>query len=132
MFNSHKGLVESGEVTSDRFCIYFFLLSVTDRSEEINQYLPNVFISPIDIKQVQFDVWANITSFDSSNLDSFGLEKKINADTVMKCLEHMINISSSNLIRISDGLLSKRKEDLSVNWIGTNNDRNPPQKLKIS
>ena len=71
MFNSHKGLVESGEVTSDRFCISFFLPSVMDRSEEINQYLQNVFISPVDF-------------------DSFGLEKKTIADTVMKCLEHIL------------------------------------------
>ena len=35
-FNRHKLLVESREVESDKRSIYFFLPSITDRSEEIN------------------------------------------------------------------------------------------------
>ena len=37
-----KVIVESGEVDSDRFGTYFFFPSITDRPEEIKQYLKNV------------------------------------------------------------------------------------------
>ena len=38
--------------------IYFFLPAITDRSKDINQYLNNVSISPIDITQSQLKDWA--------------------------------------------------------------------------
>ena len=58
IFNSHRAIIETGEVDSEFSNIYFFLPSITDRSEDINQYLKNVSISPIDITQKQFDDWA--------------------------------------------------------------------------
>ena len=64
------------------------------------------------------NVWAGNTSFDPSKLNSFGLDKKISSDAVMKCLEHMNNISNSNLVRNADELLSRRKEDFPIDWIG--------------
>lgn len=48
-------MIEGGELEGDFSKLYFFLLSVTDRSEEINQYLKNVSISPVDIKREEFD-----------------------------------------------------------------------------
>ena len=68
--------IESGEIEGEFNRLYFFLPLVTDRSEENNQYLKIVSITPIDIRQEQFDVWANNTPFDPSKFDFFGLEKK--------------------------------------------------------
>ena len=34
--------------------LFFFLLSVTDRSEEVNQYLNNVSIRPVNNRLVSF------------------------------------------------------------------------------
>ena len=42
IFNRHRAMIETGEIDSDFSNIYFFLLSITDRSEDINQYLKNV------------------------------------------------------------------------------------------
>ena len=42
IFNRHREMIETGEIDSDFSNIYFFLLSITDRSEDINQYLKNV------------------------------------------------------------------------------------------
>ena len=131
MFNRAKLLVKKGEVESDKPGNYFFLPSITDRSEEINQHFQNVSITPTDIKQKQLNVWADNTSFDPSNLGSLGLEKKISTGSVMKCLKHLHNISSSNIVRNADGLLSRRREDLPVDWICDNKLRVPPQKCKI-
>lgn len=60
-------MIESGEVDGD-FSNIFFLPAITDRLEEVNQYLNNVSISPIDISQEQWDTWSG-TKFDPSKLD---------------------------------------------------------------
>ena len=57
-FNRHKSMIESEEVEGDFSNIYFFLPAITDRSEDINQYLNNVSISPINITQSQLNDWA--------------------------------------------------------------------------
>ena len=51
IFNRHCTMTESGKVDSEKSNIYFFLSSITDRSEEINKYLNDVWISPINISQ---------------------------------------------------------------------------------
>ena len=42
-------MIESGEADADFSNIYFFLPSIADRNEEINEYLNNVSISPSDV-----------------------------------------------------------------------------------
>ena len=90
-----------------------------DRSEEINQCLKNLSITPIDIKQEQLNVWHDNTSFDPSTLDYFALDKKISPDAVKECLTHNNNISNSNLVRNAD-------------WVGKGKVRIALQKFKIS
>ena len=63
--------------------IFFFLPSITDRSEKIDIYLNSVSISPIDITQQQLNGWAE-TLFDPSKLDTYGLEKNMMTDAVIK------------------------------------------------
>ena len=74
MINRHRTMIESGEVEGDFSNIYFFLPAITERSEDINQYLNNVSISTIDITQSQLNDWSG-TKSDISKLDLFGLEK---------------------------------------------------------
>ena len=50
MFNRHKVIVESAVVNLDMSrLLFFFLPSITDRSEEIKEYLKNVSITPLDV-----------------------------------------------------------------------------------
>ena len=49
--NRHRTMIESEEVDDEKSNIYFFLPSITDRSEEINNHLNNVSISAIDISK---------------------------------------------------------------------------------
>ena len=46
-----------------------------DRSEGINQYLKNLSITPIDIKQNQLNVWSQVGLFNPVKLDPYGEEK---------------------------------------------------------
>ena len=87
---------------------------------------------PIDIKQNQLNVWADNPVFDPSKLDLFGHVKKTMSDAFYKCLEHMNNISNSNLIRNVDSLHSRRKVDVPVDWMGEDKARSTQAKFKMS
>ena len=122
IFNRHRAMIESGEVEGEFSNIFFFLPSITDRSEEIDKYLNNGLISPIDITQQQLNGWAE-TSFDPSNLDIYA---------VINCLKHMNNICNSNIVRNAEGLLSRKEVDATVAWVGEHKQRLPPHKFKVS
>ena len=113
-------------------CSFILLTSVTARSEEINQYLTNVSITPIGIKQNQLNVWTQNGVFNQAKLDLYGEGKKVMTEAVLNCRKHTCNISNSNFVRNADGLLCRRKEDVPVDWIGESKVRAPPQKFKVS
>lgn len=69
IFNRHISMIKSGELHLEFLQLYFFLPSVTDRSEEINQYLQNFSITPINIKQQQQNAWAQNGVFKPAKLD---------------------------------------------------------------
>ena len=129
IFNCHRAMIESGEVEADFSNIYFFLPSITNRSEDINQYLL-VSISTVNITEFQLNNWAG-TKFHPSKLDLFGLEKNM-TNRVVKCLKHMNDMSNSNIVRNADSLLSRKEVEVPVDWIGENKKRVPPQKFKVS
>ena len=53
IFNCHHVIIESGKADTKFSNINFLLPSITDRNEEINKYLNNVLICPIDVSQEQ-------------------------------------------------------------------------------
>ena len=80
----------------------------TDRSEEINRYLGSVNLSSIDIPETTFERKEKV-SFDPSKLDFSCQEKEIMTAAVVIMLKKILDMSSVNLIKNADGLLSKRK-----------------------
>ena len=66
MFKRYRVTVESGELESDRSSLFFFCISVTDRSEEINQHLKNVSIRPIYVELKKLNEGAANGEFDQS------------------------------------------------------------------
>ena len=66
MFKRYRVTVESGELESDRSSLFFFCISVTDRSEDINQNLKNVSITPIYVELKKLNEWAANGEFDQS------------------------------------------------------------------
>ena len=106
MFNTHHQTVESGELESVYSKLYFFLPSVTDRAEEINKYLNDVSLLPIDITQGDFKQWLPDQNFEPHYLDLFGENKKIMFEYVVKALKYVAQISNANIVRNPDGLFS--------------------------
>ena len=115
MFNRHRAIIGRRKVEGNLSNIYFFLRSITDRSDDINQYLNNVSISLIDITQYQSNNWAG-TKFDPSKLDLFGLEKYRMTDVVIKSLKHMNNITNSHIVQNADDLLSTKEVEMLVEF----------------
>ena len=132
MFNKHRMAAESGELESDRSCLFLFCPSVTDRSEEINQYLKNESMTPIDIELKKLNESADNGQFDPSHLDFSSVKKEVSIAAVVKCLKHICQVSNSNMVSNADGLFSSRAVETPVDWIGESKVRVPPQKYKIS
>ena len=130
MFNRQKQLVESGEVDLKMSQLLFYLPSITDRSEEINQYLKNVNISPFDVTQKQLDIWAGLT-FMPNKLEMSDLETSKMEQAVVKSLEHTPGVSNTNLVCNTDGLLCRKSSSSEVECVD-GVKRVIPEKYKIS
>ena len=91
MPNSFSGtifMLEFGELESEMPHLYFFIPSVTDRCEEMNQCTKNVSLTPIDIKE-QFNSW-----FNPSHLNMNVTEKSTVTETMVKCMEYNVKVSN--------------------------------------
>ena len=131
IFNRHRAMIETGENDSEFSGIYFFLPSITDRSEDINKYLKNVSISPNDITQKQFNDWAGC-EFNPAKLDLFGADKTIMSAAVTQCVRHINDISNSNLVRNADTFLSQKEIEVPVGWIRDSKKRVTPSHFKVA
>lgn len=54
LFNKHKSVIANGELEEDFSNLFFFLLSVMGRSQDVNKYLNNVSTRAVDITQADF------------------------------------------------------------------------------
>ena len=77
---------------------FFFLPSITDRSEQINQYLKNVSTTPFDVEKT----WCG-GDFNPNKLDIKGIDSDMMRKGVIEALKHIASVSNSNLIRNADG-----------------------------
>ena len=86
--------------------MYYFLPSTTDRIEEINRHMGSVHLPPIDVPEKKFEVEDGV-KFGPSKLDYECPEKEKITKAAVKVLKKIIDISKENLVKNSDGLLSK-------------------------
>ena len=132
MFNCHKNLIESNEIGADMSKMLFYLPSITDRSEKINQNFKSVSISQFDINQQQLhDIWADNTTFRPDKLDFVDLETEKMKGVVVKALDHIAGVSNSNLVRNADRLLFRKNTTSEVKWVD-GVKRVIPEKYKVS
>ena len=68
LFNRNRLLFETGQLQTHFSNLYYFLPSITDRSESINQHMNSVNLTPIDITEKTFEVEDDV-AFDPSMLD---------------------------------------------------------------
>ena len=75
LYNRHRLLFETGQLQTDFSNLYYFLPSIIDRSESINQRTNSVNLMPTDIPEKSFEVEDGV-AFDPSKLEISGDEKK--------------------------------------------------------
>ena len=122
---------ESGALQTTYSNLYYFLLSTTDRVEDINRHMGSINLLPIDIPEKRFEVEDNV-HFDPSKLDYECPEKKKITQAVVKMLKKIIDISNANLVKNVDGLLSKRNINEEFEWVGMDKKRLPDGRYKMS
>ena len=116
-FNRHRIQYESGALQTTYSNIHYFLPSTTDRVEEINRHMGPINLLPIDIPEKTFEVEDNV-QFDPSKLDYECPEKEKITGAVVKMLKKITDISNANLVKNTDGLLSKLNVNEEVEWVG--------------
>ena len=101
-----------------------FFPYVTDRKEKTNQYENNVNLHAIDIPYDEFQTcsYNGLVSssghFGSCGLEMFGEKRKVASELVIVALQHMVQISNSNLVRNADSLIFKMDSDSDVKCVG--------------
>ena len=104
-FNRHEIRYKSGALKTKFSKIFYFLLSITDRAEEINRHMGSVNLLPIDIPEETLEV--DGVAFDTSKRDYENLDKEKMAQAVVKMLKKVVDLSNANLIENASGLLAK-------------------------
>ena len=90
--------------------LLFFLPTITDRKEKINQYLDNISLHPVDITQAEFkELSKNPLGFELQNFETLGEKKKVSREC-FKTYDKSIKLKSVEQSRWVDcqygGLLS--------------------------
>ena len=98
--------------------IFFYLPSITDRKEKINQYRDQVSLTPIDCKYESFGDFApSCYQFDPSHLRLDHVKYADARATTYAFFKKSINISNSNLIQNVYSLMQAKKIDHSdLKW----------------
>lgn len=130
-FNRHRIQYETGALQTTYSNVCYFLPSTTDRIEEINRHMRSVHLSLIDIPENTFEAEDGV-KFDPSQLDCKYPEKQKITKAVVKMLKNIIDISNVNLVKNSDGLLSKRTVNEEVKWVGKDKKRFSEGRYKMS
>ena len=130
-FSKHHLLYETGQLQTDFSNLYYFLPSITDRSDTINQHMKSVNLRAIDIPDKTFEVKGSL-AFDPSKLDMACDEKELMTEAALKMLKKIVDISNFSIVKNADGLLSKRPTEMEMEWIGKSKIRLPNNEYKVS
>ena len=106
LFNRHRTQYESRGLNTKFSRFYLLLLSITDRTEDINRHMGSVNLLPVDISAGIFEVETEV-KFDPFKLDYDNPDREKMGEAVFKMFKKVIELSNTNLVKNSDGLLQK-------------------------
>ena len=114
--------------------IVFYLPSITDRKEKINQYKDQVSLNPVDCRYENFvDFAPDNYKFDPPHLHSNHSKYSEAKTTMYNFFKSSIEVSNSNLIQNVYSLIKSKKLNQSdLKWIGMPKKRFEAGKSKLS
>ena len=100
-FKKHFEQIMSDDNRKESSSLFYFLLSVSDRKEDINQHMNNVALSPVDITVDFIESFSpEKVSFRPDLLDSSDeKERKPQTEMLFGLFKHMATVSNQNLER---------------------------------
>ena len=100
-FSKHFKEIMNKDETEDSSSLYYFLPSISDRKEEINQYKNNVCLSPINITPDLIESFSvEMVSFKPDLLNSSDeKERKPQTEMLYGLFKHIATVSNQNLER---------------------------------
>ena len=132
------------EVTEERLHggefsnLFFYLLSITDHKEKINQFRDNDSLDPIDCSLDFLNIFSpdsNVT-FQPHLLNLNDPEKRdLKAELLYKFFMQLAETSNAKLIRNADCLLASNKDgrdNCAIGWVGPNKHRYDATKFKLT
>ena len=132
------------EVTEERLHggefsnLFFYLPSITDRKEKINQFRDNDSLNPIDCSLDflnSFSPDSNVT-FQPHLLNLNDPEKRdLQAELLYKFFRQLAETNNAKLIRNADCLLASNKDgrdNSAIAWVGPNKQRYDATKFKLT
>ena len=100
-FNDFLTSTDKGEYST----LFYFLPSITDRKEKINQFKNNVQLYPLTVQYDEFNEFNDGKEFFPQHLESTDFEKRsVARETVVKYMKHITNFSNNNLKRNAKSL----------------------------
>ena len=98
-FKKHYEQIMSGD-RKESSQLFYFLPSLSDRKEEINQYLNNVSLSPVDVTVDFIEKFSENVSFKPDLLSSSDeKERKPQIEMLYGLFKHLVTVSDQNLER---------------------------------
>ena len=115
MFPSCKTMHERRKLSPDFSRIFYYLPPTTDRSKNINKYMGQVYLKPMDVELGEFGA-----GFDPSVLDNRDdPERKSAREAVIKVMKKVVEIGGNfSLKQNADALLCKLSTDKNILWPG--------------
>ena len=115
-FNEFLTSTDKGEYST----LFYFLPSITDRKEKINQFKNNVQLFPLTVEYNDFvEFNKSKQQFFPQHLESTNFElRSLARETVVNYMKHVTNISNSNLKRNAKSLVVTDKTLDSAAAIG--------------
>ena len=116
-FNVYSNEMLSERDRNEYSKIFFYLPSITDRKEKINQYRDQVSLTPVDCKLEKFEDFSpSGYAFNPSHLQPSHPKYTDAKSTLYKFFENSIEVSNANLIQNVYSLMKKKNIKSDLTW----------------
>ena len=135
-FNKHYSeILNKRHDKEDHPTLCYFLPSITDHKETINQWRDNISLTPIDFKIKFIESFSSKKAkYDPHKLNSDGVERQDQVEMLYGLFKHMAKVSNQNLSRNVDySNVQKKRGSDEMEWSeGGSNKRYDSSKFKLT